>query len=219
MIKAVIFDFNGVILDDTAHIWKARNQYLSKYGVHLSIGDIKPLLGCSLKDQLDKINDKYNLNIDCEDFAKNTRAEVDRLLGPNITPDKGVKELISDLQQNKVKVGIASMYPRELLLKKLQAMNLLEAFPIITALEDANGHKDRSDALQIESEKLGVLPSECVFVDDSVHGIPVAKKSDMKFIGKVTQFHRAEDFIGADLIVHSLEELNAGKILNLSEEA
>ncbi|MEK6963793.1 MAG: HAD family phosphatase [Nanoarchaeota archaeon] len=215
MIKAVIFDFNGVIIDTTPYIWEARNQYLSKYNIHLSIEEIKPLLGHSLKDQLDKINNKYNLNIDCEDFSKSTRDEVDHLLGKNMVPNKGVRELIADLQQHKIKTGIASLYPKELLVKRLRDLELLEKFPIMTALEDANGHKDSADILLKESDKLGVLPSECIFIDDSVHGILQAKELGMKFIGKVTQFHKADDFKGADLVVHSLEELNAEKILEL----
>ena len=219
MIKAVIFGMNGVIYDSTPYIWKARQEYLKQKGFSLTQADTKELLGHSLQDQLHKLSHRFGIELDYDDFSEKTRALAVQFMKGIIQPNLGLISLLLDLQKNKIKLTIATLFPGRMLQEDLSILNLTDHFPITIALEETDRHKNSPDMLLKAAKRLGVKPEECVYIDDSVDGITVAKQIGMKFIGKVTQFHKAEEFKGADLVVNSLEELNADKILKLSEDA
>lgn len=216
MIRAVIFDMDGVIYDSTPYTWEARNIYLKKYGVYISDKEISQLLGRSLRDQLKIINDKHNLNLEFNDFSRKTRKIQVKLMKKNLKPCKGVKELIDDLLKHNIKIGLASSNLKRNILEDLKIMGLLDKFKIITSVEEAEHHKPHPEIFLKTAEKLNVRPEECVVIEDAINGIEAAKNGNMKAIAVLTRFHTKEDFKTADLIVNSLEELDAKKIATLN---
>lgn len=218
MIKAVIFDMNGVIYDSTVWNWEARKQFLRSYGICLEDEKIALLVGRSLKDQLKWLKERYNLNFECDEFSRKLRALTVKIRPNPLEPNPGLQELVADLKKQGLKVGIAALFPKAFLLEDLESMGLSDQFLAISSLEDSEDRKDSPVLLLKETEKLGVKPQECVYIDDSTEGVQVAKSIQMKFIGKVTKFHKAKEFVEADLVVHSLEELNAEKVLGLKEK-
>ena len=217
MIKAVLFNMNGVIYNSTPFIWKARNKYLERFGVQTTKEDVSSWVGQSLRDQIVLMNKKFNISLDFDDFSVETRRITKELMRDSMQPNPGVRALINDLQQHNLKLGIATHFYKKMLEEDLALMGLLDKFPINTTVEELEKHKPHPEVLIKEAEKLGVKPEECVMFDDGLDGIKAAKEIGMKSIAVISQFHSGEDFSNADLVVNSLEELNAEKIMGLRQ--
>jgi HAD superfamily hydrolase (TIGR01509 family) len=219
MIKAVIFDMDGVIYYSSPYVWKARNVYLKKYGVQISDEEIPKLLGKSLRDQLAYINQNYNLSIKYDDFSKRTRELQVQLMKNDLKPCEGAVELIGDLLRNDVKITIASSNLRRFIEEDLGIMKLRDKFEVITSVEDVENHKPHPDIFLVAAEKLGVPPDECVVIEDAINGIEAAKRAGMKAIAVLTEYHKKEEFTEADMVVKSLKELDWEKIKKLGSNS
>lgn len=71
VLKAIIFDMDGVLVDSTKYIFEAFNILLSSYNVKLTKQDYQSYLGRSLRDYLGLFHDKYGIVVeDVEFFGK-----------------------------------------------------------------------------------------------------------------------------------------------------
>lgn len=68
--------------------------------------------------------------------------------------------------------------------------------------------KPAPDIFLKAAEKTGVIPENCVVIDDSASGIASARAAGMKIVGFFSQGHRPEEYADVDLLVHSFEELS-----------
>ena len=178
MIKAIIFDMDGVICSSSYYIWKARNIYLHKYGVKIDNKEISELLGRSLRDQLVVINNRHNLSIGFDEFSKKTREiQVKLMKNDGLKPCEGVKELIDDLLENNIKIGLASSNLKKFILEDLEIIGLENKFKIITSVEEVTRHKPHPEIFLKTAEKLDIKPKNCVVIEDAVNGIEAAKKA------------------------------------------
>ncbi len=217
MIKAVIFGFNGVIYNSTPYIWRARNAYLENLGVKRPLKGVSKHLGRALKDQIRWMNQEYNLNLDFETFSKETR-KISRnmMIKAKIKPNPGVIKLINDLKQDKIKIGIASFFPKKMLKEDLIMLGLSwNDFDVVTALEDISKYRPDPEFLLKTSYKLEAKPEDCVFISDDNEGLSIAQKIGMKTVGLVNKFQKRLHLKNADLVVNSLKELKIKRINEL----
>jgi HAD superfamily hydrolase (TIGR01509 family) len=216
IIKAVIFDLDGVIYDSTPFTWKARNTYLEKYGIKIEEDEIREFLGRSFRDTLNGLNERYDLNLEFDDFSNKTREIAVNLMKDSLRPCDGVRELIDDLLKNDIKIAIASSNLKRFIEEDLEIMGLRSKFEMITSVEEVENHKPNPDIFLITAKKLNLQPEECVVIEDAVNGVKAAKRANMKVVAVLTKFHKREDFDKiADLIVDSLAGLNSKKIQQL----
>lgn len=201
----------GVIYDATPYIQKARDIYLARFGVQRSIQDIEETLGQPLQYQLDVLNKKFNLSLDYEEFSRETRKLQLELMKGKIKPIIGLPEFLIELKKSGIKVGIASFNIRKNVEEDLALLGLSDQFDIITTLEEVKTRKPDPEILLKTAQKLGVHPSECVYIDDSALGIEQARNAGMKSCIIRTIFDQKLP----DLVIHDFSELNASTIQRL----
>lgn len=176
-IKAIIFGMMGVVYDSTPYTWKARNQYLTRYGVTIPPEEVLGLLGHPLTYQLEVINKKYNLSLDYEDFSRETRKIQLELMKGNVKPVEGLPEFLADLRKHQIKTAIASFNLRKFIEEDLTVMHLQNTFDVITSAEEVQQKKPNPEILLKTAAKLGVRPEECLFIDDAATGIETARNA------------------------------------------
>ncbi len=211
MIKAIIFGMVGVIYDATLYIQKARDTYLARFGVKRSIKDIEETLGQPLQYQLDVLNKKFNISLDYEEFSRETRKLQLELMKGKIKPVAGLLEFLAELKNNGIKVGIASFNIRKNVEEDLTLLGLSDIFDIITTFEEVKMRKPNPEILLKTAEKLGVHPSECVYIDDSALGIQQARNAGMKSCIRRTIFDQQLP----DLVIQDFSELDSKIIQRL----
>jgi len=218
MLRAVIFDFNGIIVNDEPIHFKLFQRVLGEEGIILTEDNYYArYLG---------FDDKGAFRAAHQDsgrpLTENKLAELiarkatlyQEAIRNHVEIFPGVKSLIANLAP-KLPLGVASGALRHEIETILSTAGLLNHFVAIVAAEDvAKGKPDpeiflktleRLNARQGKSNQID--PADCVAIEDSKEGIKAVRRAGMKCLA-VTNSHPAELLAEAHTVVKSLEEVD-----------
>ncbi len=217
VLKAVIFDFDGVIYPSPHFVYLARKKFFKQYNVLFTKDEFKKYLASGTPTFIEDMNKKYKLNVNLEEMRSFTRPEYKKLIKNRYVPNPKIKELLLDLKKNKIKFGIASSNRGDVISYDLSKLGLRKYFEKIIAYEDVINHKPAPDVYLKLIKELHVSSKDCVGIEDGLEGIIGMKKAGIKTIGIVTEFTTLTDFqkAKADLIIKSTRNLNINIIKNL----
>lgn len=217
-LAAVIFDFDGVVIDSHhAHerSWFAlagelgeeltRETFVATFGQRNET--ILPLLGWAEADDADRIRE-------LGDRKEALYREILRAEG--ISPLPGVTALLEDLGRHRIPCAIGTSTPRENVRCVLELTGLADAFQDISASEDVRRGKPDPEVFLKAATKVGVEPARCVVIEDAHVGIRAARSAGMKALA-VTTTHPATSLEPEepDRIVGSLEEVDVAFLRGL----
>jgi beta-phosphoglucomutase len=217
MITTVIFDMNGIIIDDEPlHERAFRETLLKPYGINLTSEEYKRhCMGKSDESGYKAIINTYNLkNIDFQELINKKSKIYWRLIQDNIQSFPGVIKLINHLNQN-FTLALTTSATRNEAEMVLNYFGIKKNFKIIITAEDITKSKPDPEPYLITAKKLQEEPKCCLVVEDSKAGIQSAKKASMKCIA-VTTTHKRSELQNADLIVDSFIEITDDIIKTLS---
>ncbi|MBW8016932.1 MAG: HAD family phosphatase [Planctomycetes bacterium] len=193
MLRAVIFDFDGVIADSEPLHLKAFNLALERHGV--VIGKEKyysDYLGFSDKDCVRVINKDYNLGMglsDYDDLIRRKGEFFDKLAISESSIIDGTAELIGMLRQNSIRMAICSGALIGEIKTMLSMSGFSDAFEFIVAADDVARGKPDPEGYLLALEKLNstcdgeIKPHQCLAVEDSHWGLEAAGAAKMRRIG------------------------------------
>jgi HAD superfamily hydrolase (TIGR01509 family) len=177
MIRAVIFDLDGVLFDGCefhANIFmEALWTVMGKSALTKEQHDAH-LNGRSTKKKLEV------LGIGKEDSQKisDLKQELTRTkLRDYIHPDLKVQEICKTLLGKGITIYCVSNSIRETILRCLEGMGVLDVFSGIISNEDVKEPKPSPEPYLTLFQKHGLVPEECLIVEDSEHGVESARKS------------------------------------------
>jgi beta-phosphoglucomutase family hydrolase len=212
---AVIFDMDGVIIDNNPYHKEAWNVFCKKYALEINAGDlIQNVWGRTNEDILNFV---FQRNLSLEEslkYADEKEFLYRELYKEFVTPVKGLIHFLEDLKINKVRLGVAtSALSNNLnfILEHIPIRNYFSA--MVDGSQIANGKPDPEVYLKA-AERLGVLPENCVAVEDSFSGIQSALNAGMKVIG-VTTTHSKEELVKTHLAVNDFTAISYNDIVKL----
>jgi HAD superfamily hydrolase (TIGR01509 family) len=206
MIKAVIFDMDGLLVDSEPLSYEAIRMTFDKYGFHLTEEEfITHYLkrGMSTKDLIKK----YLLKMPIEDVINMKNSLFERLIREKLKLMLGVNEIL-ELSRENFKTALVTHTKAKFVEMMLNKFGILEYFDVMICRGDYNKAKPDPECYLLASEKLGVEPSECLALEDSERGLLAAKAAGMKCIAVPNEFTKDLDFSKADLVVKNLKEIN-----------
>ncbi len=213
-IKALLFDFDGLILDTETPKYQAWNEIYAENGVALSLQDWALCLGTSdrafdaaahLELLTGKTLDRIALRAD---FDRRALSMIERE-----PPLPGVIALIEHARQNNLALGLASSSPRNWVLDHMQRLMLASRFDCILCREDTPRVKPDPDLYLLLMQRLGVSPAETIAFEDSPNGIAAARSTGVCCVGVPNRLSRYLDLSQADMILSSLAELPPALLL------
>ena len=183
--KAVIFDMDGVIFD-TESIWKKIFKQTNKiYNVNLSEKIRQSFCGKKQQEVTKHIMELLP-KINAQEYIDTMENLVDEELFKNGAPLKtnNFISIINDFKKHNLKLGLATGCQRNRMehLFKKAGLNPYEIFDAITTENDVTDGKPHPMLYTKTIDKLKLLPSECVVIEDSINGIISAIKADCKAI-------------------------------------
>jgi len=206
MIKAVIFDLDGVIFNSEDIHTEAEKEALNKVGIPVTKEDIKEYSGVQIRKEFSDITHRYHSDISFEELIK-IRDEIlkDKLKnGFPLVPH--VVEVLGALS-NSFRLAVASSGERRIQGEQLKKANLMKYFKAIILGEDITNPKPNPEPYIKAAKKLGVVPSECVGIEDSISGFKAVKEAGMTLIAIKAEHNTAIDFSLADYIIEDLREI------------
>lgn len=204
----VIFDLDGTVLNNEVNYARAFTDVLIKNGVTRDkFDEFHPQeIGVGLEANWRRFKEKYNLAPEIGVLANETQnAYLSRLGEVDVKP--GFIELVEALRNEDISIGLATSNDWWVVEDELADLELEKYFDAIVTIEEVLSPKPAPDLFLEAARKLGAEYSQCVVIEDSVVGIKAAKEALMVGVGLATDFVAEEDFIGADWVVNSLEDI------------
>lgn len=228
MLKAVIFDFDGVIADSEALHYKALNAVFNRYGVDVP-KDVhwEKYLGYSDRENIEAVNRDYNMGMDdtkIQELIDEKKVVFDELVADGSIIIDGVATFIQRLIDRGVRRAICSGALRSDIDLMLHGTDFRDAFEAIVSADDVKHGKPDPEGYLLALNKLnenGTKPIEaaqCIVIEDSHWGLEAAAAAGMNPIA-VTNTYPKEELDGkAQKIVDRLNELSVDDLRNLCEQ-
>jgi beta-phosphoglucomutase len=215
MIKAVIFDFDGVIVD-TEHLhYEAINTVLSQYGHSIGEKEISENVGLTSRQVYTKLKEKLNLPEDVDTLVMKKREIYLVLAAKKAELMPNVAEFIQYLKANNFRVAIASSGFRVQIHTILDKYGLRGHFETIVSIDDVKNPKPHPEIYLEAIKRLGLKSSECIAIEDSDKGIASAKQAGIKVIAVPNEITKNQDLSQADLVLRSLKDATLETIKNM----
>lgn len=186
MIKAVIFDLDGVIIDTAHYHYIAWKRLASEFAITLTPAHNELLKGVSRMRSLDIILSLGNIEMSVEqreqlaDKKNNWFVEYIESIRPEeIFP--GVVDLIKNLKAKNIKVGLASSSKNAP--RVIELLGIASEFDTIIDGTMIVHTKPDPEIFLLAAHKLGIKPSECLVFEDAEAGVEAALAAGMKCVG------------------------------------
>ena len=107
MLEAVVFDFDGVIVDSPTYYFKHMREFLKKLNKQVSDEHISDLVGLTFSEKLSFINRTYGLNVKLEEFVSATSGAMKIEMASSISLDSSLQKFMEELDKNSIPMAIA----------------------------------------------------------------------------------------------------------------
>lgn len=210
MIKAVIFEMDGVIIDSEYLTMERNREIFKELGINVPDSLQDRLQGMSSYSKWSMIKNEFGIAQDIEEIMRMERDKTYQYLKEsinNIKPVKGVYKLIQGIHDSGVKLAIISTLPLDIIKLILHSFNMDSFFTIMISGDDVKKSKPDPEIYTFAAEKLCLPRGSCLAVEDSTNGVAAAKNAGMKCIGYRNKNLGNQDLSLADIVVDSFENL------------
>ena len=212
MLKALIFDFDGVIVDTETQWYEIYRDWLKEeYDYDLDIRDYLVCVGSNSQRLFAFLWEAIGPEVDGEAFERSATEEFIRRSSV-LPPMEGVTELIKEAKRRGMKLAIATSATRKKPEAHLKRLGLLEYFDAFSTAELCKNIKPAPDIVLKAAELLGVTPAECLAVEDSGNGLTSANRAGMRCLLVPNQITRHCEFEPCYKRVESLADVNLDEI-------
>lgn len=184
MVRGIIFDFDGVIVDSEVFYLQSLVAYLKTMDIEASVEDVKHVLGQNMNDIADCIITQYGLKIGPEKMIKDSTAVFNDMLKEHVfEPMKGLIPFLERCRDKDVKMAIASSSDYAYLYKIMDQTDIRDFFSLVLSGEDFVHSKPDPEIYNVAQSRLGIAKDELLIIEDSVNGIRAGKASGIRTIG------------------------------------
>lgn len=215
MLKAVIFDMDGVIIDSEPLHAKAAIEVMKQFGVTIDYDLCYSFIGSTDKHMFEVLKEQYHLSNEIEDFLTANKLAKESLVKQEGYPAiPYIKELIMDLAGHNVKLAIASSSPMDAIKQTVVDQGLTSYFTHYVSGMDLKNPKPAPDIFLRTCELLEISPSEALVIEDSTNGVNAAKAAGIPCIGFQNPGSGNQNLSRADMIVEGFDEVDYSFICN-----
>ena len=183
MIRGVIFDVDGVLLNSMP-VWENLGEiYLERLGIEAEKGLGETLFAMSLEEGADYLIENYGLKQTPGEIIAGLNREVQDFYGRKVPLKEGVRGYLEEFRDRKIPMAIATSGDRanaEAALKRLKVLSYFRAVFTCSEIGSSKSHPDiyYAAALQLDTD-----PSDTWVFEDALHAIRTAKKAGFRTAG------------------------------------
>lgn len=218
MIRALIFDFDGTIIDSETPVFEGWQATYAEHGHELPMARYVEVVGTAVHtfDPHSHLEGLIGRTLDRELLTAERQAKHRAVIyGADTLP--GVRPWIEDAHGRGLKLAIASSSTDWWIEGNLKRLGLTERFPVVRTREMVEKAKPSPDLFLSALAGLGVGPHEAIVIEDSAHGIAAAKAAGIFTIVVPNPVTAGLDLSAADIIVPSLADFSLNDALMAME--
>lgn len=219
MIRGIIFDFDGLIVDTEWPVYQSWVAIYDSFNAELPLAQWTSIIGTSehehfdpfdtLEQQVGQVLDRQALR------QKRYDHEMEIVFAQPILP--GVEETLKAAKAHPLKLGIASSSNRDWVVGNLARLGLLEYFEIVHTSDDVERTKPDPALYRLALESLGLSPTEAIVFEDSPNGVSAAKEAGIYTVAVPNPLTARLNLDHADMVVESLAELTLLDLIQVVE--
>lgn len=208
MMKAIVFDIDGTIIDTEQIILKSVQMVLKEETQkEYTFEELRFVLGIPGEDALKKLNVK-----DADRVLKKLSATIGKFIHES-SIFEGMEETLSSLAKEPIQMGIVTSKTKQEVVDEFHPFGLSGYFKQIISASDTEKHKPHPDPLLRCLALLQVAPEETIYIGDAIYDMQCAKGAGVKFALALWGAKTTKAFEDADYILQTPKD-----ILNLVKE-
>ena len=214
MIRALIFDFDGLILETEEPVFQSWQELYHSLGCEIPFEVWGSTIGRSedIYDPFDELERQLGRQVDRGKLDPPRRQrELELIDEQSIMP--GVENYLLRGRALGLKIGLASSSSCAWVTGHLKRLDIIEHFDSILASDDVKRTKPAPDLYLLSLEKLGVSPDQAVVFEDSPNGVAAAKTAGIFAVAVPNIITKQLSLERADLCLDSLEDMSLDSLL------
>lgn len=214
-LQAILFDFDGLILETETPVFQAWSEVFADHGQELSLDFWKTIIGTNTFDTIGELEARLGHPLDREAVTRVRRArELELAHAQPLRP--GVAELIAEARGAGLKLAVASSSTRRWVTGHLEHRGLTHQFDCVRCRDDEGGRSKPDPAVYLAALAcLGVPATAAVAIEDSPHGIAAARAAGLRCVAVPGPLTEDLDLTAADDRCASIAELGVARLAAL----
>lgn len=215
MLKAVIFDMDGVLVDSEPLHAKSFVIAMKQFGVDITTQYNDRFVGSTALFMCETAIKEFNLSVTPGEILDANTIAIHKLVKEEgYTPIPYTKELIKDLYKNGIKLAIASSSSEKQIEEVTKALGIKKYFNKFISGANLEHPKPAPDVFLKALKELGVKASESIVIEDSMNGATAAKEAGIPCIGFINVNSGNQDLSAANILIESFEYIDYNFINN-----
>jgi len=203
--KAILFDFDGVLIQSMEDHYEGWRCALEKYGIDMNPEELYMMEGQGVKAVANEITRKYNIPMEyTSEIIKNKQEHYEQIKKIRFYPN--LLDVLNWTKEKQLKMAVVTGGNRARVLEALESYGLIEYFQAIVTSDDVTETKPSPQPYLVAASQIDENSTDCVVIENAPLGIRSGKSAGMKVIG-ITTTLSAHHLREADVVINDFKEL------------
>lgn len=216
MFQAIVFDFDGTILDTETVWYESYREASARQGADLPFEVFANVIGTSSESMFLYLRERLGSD-DAVDAVKQAATALHHGRVDALQPREGVLDYFKEARRLGLRIGLATSSPLHWVQPFLRSFGLLDSFDAICTSDDVEKVKPDPALYRLACERLGVAPERAVAIEDSANGARSAVAAGLRCVIVPNPVTATLAFDRYDLRLSSFEEQTLGGVLRRLE--
>ncbi|ANU76257.1 GNAT family N-acetyltransferase [Blautia pseudococcoides] len=209
MLKGIIFDMDGVLINSEPVHYRVWKQALAARGIELDHEIYKPCIGSTNGFLMDILHDNYGISRDDKELVETMEQIKKKVIAEEGFPMiKGVPQLLGRLKDSGYRLAIASSSPPAYIRQVVTSLGIDGYFELLVSGEQVKNPKPAPDVFLEAARQMKLDPEECLILEDSSNGCRAAKAAGMVCCAYFNPDSGKQDLSPADVVIEGYEEID-----------
>jgi HAD superfamily hydrolase (TIGR01509 family) len=217
MIRALVFDFDGLILDTEEPIYRSWLEVYEAHGEALPFERWVQIVGSTTAEfnPQNYLEERLGRPLAQDVIERRIGRRIELILAQQLLP--GIVQHIDAAKSLGLKLGVASSSTRDWVSGHLDRLGILGRFDCVRCRDDVTNAKPAPDLYLAVLECLAVSATDALAIEDSPNGVIAAKRAGMRCVAIPNTITANLDLSASDLVLRSLAEITLPDLLERLE--
>lgn len=211
MLKGIIFDMDGVLINSEPFHYRVWKETLKERGVDLDYDIYKDCIGSTMGFLMGLLHKHYGISFQDSSLVREMRKKKEELMKkegyPPLIPY--VKELLQKLARQGYRMAVASSSPQLYIEEVTRHWEIGQYFDKLVSGESVEKPKPAPDIFLKAAGELGLRPEECMVVEDSENGCRAARNAGITCMAYYNPDSGKQDLGSAYMVIEGYEEIDS----------